>query len=178
MGGARRRGRFVTARARRPGLERPADWIASVRLVAAPFVLLEVAIERGNYPDGDEPWAWALAVAFALGAIALFRFRERAAVALIWDTALVSGFVVLYGFEPSSPVRQLLVLLVVEAALRYGKAGAAWSVASAPALALFEWRASERLDVSYDPGHVLAPIGFQLLVGLIVGALAERARVR
>jgi len=162
---------------RRPGLEQPADWIAWVRLVAAPFVLLEVAIERGNYPDGDERWAWALAVAFALGAIVL-RTSDRAAAALVWDTALVSGFVVLYGFEPSSPAREFLLLVVVEAALRYGKAGAAWCVASAPALALFEWRASDRLDVEYDPGHVLGPLGLQLLVGLIVGRLADRAGIR
>ncbi len=158
-------------------LERPGDWIAWVRLAAAPFALLEVAVEHGNYPDGHERWAWALAVAFALGAIALFRTRELAAVGLVWDTVVVSGFVVLYGFEPNSPVRQLLVLVVVEAALRYGKAGAAWSVASAPALALFEWRAADRLDVPYDPGHVLGPMGIQLLVGLIVGVLAERARI-
>lgn len=163
---------------RRPELERPADWIAWVRLVAAPFVLLEVVIERGNYPDGHERWAWILAGAFALGAVALFRARGAAPLALAWDTALVSGFVVLYGFEPSSPAREFLLLVVVEAGLRYGKAGAAWCVASAPALALFEWRASDRLGVEYDPGHVLGPLGLQLLVGLIVGRLADRAGIR
>jgi hypothetical protein len=152
------------------------DLIPWARLAAAPFALLEVAIERGNYPDGHEAWAWALAAGFAAGAVVLVVVPWRLP-GLLLDAAAVSGFVVLYGFEPGSPVRQLLVLAVVEAALRYGKAGAAWCLASAPALALFEWRASDRLDVAYDPGHVLGPIGVQLLVGLIVGALAERARI-
>jgi hypothetical protein len=160
----------------------PADWIAWIRLVAAPFALLEVAIERGNYPAGDERWAWAIGATFALGAVAFFLAHRRgaapralAAAALVFDTLVVSAYVVLYGFEPSSPVRQLLILVAIEAALRYGRLGAAWAVTSAPALAVFEWRASERLDVAYDPGHVVFPIGLQLLVGLIVGTLARRA---
>jgi hypothetical protein len=160
----------------------PADWIAWIRLLAAPFALLEVAIERGNYPEGDEPWAWAIGATFAAGAVGLFLAHRRAlapralaAAALVFDTAVVSAYVVLYGFEPGSPVRQLLILVVIEAALRYGRVGAAWAITSAPALAVFEWRASERLDVPYDPGHVVFPIGLQLLVGLIVGTLARRA---
>ena len=161
-------------------LEEPADWIACIRLAAAPFVLLEVAVERPNYPPGHERWAWALAVSFAVGALVLSGFRRRgidpAAPALVWDTTIVSAFVVLYGFEPSSPVRQLLLVVVIESALRYGRSGAAWCVASVPALALFEWRASSRLDVAYDPGHVLAPLGVQLLAGLIVGARVARPR--
>jgi hypothetical protein len=161
----------------------PADWIAWIRLVAAPFAILEVAVERGNYPEGDERWAWAISATFAAGAAALFFAHRRklapralGAAALVFDTVVVSAYVVLYGFEPSSPVRQLLILVVIEAALRYGRAGAAWALTSAPALALFEWRASDRLDAPYDPGHVVFPIGLQLLVGLIVGTLVSRAR--
>jgi hypothetical protein len=170
--------------ARRVGgrLDDTEAWIAYVRVVAVPFVLLEVAIERGNYPPGHEAWAWALAVTFAVGAVALFaawglRIAAGAvgAVALVFDTAVVSGYAVLYGFEPNSPVRHLLLLVVVEAALRYGKRGAAWAVASAPALAVFEWRAADRLDVPFDPGHVIFPIALQILVGLIVGSLTARA---
>lgn len=162
-----------------PELRHARDWIAPIRVVIAPFALLEVAIERGNYPAGHEPWAWAGALAFAAGSLVLFAAgRGRAGggrtslAGLAFDTAVVSAFVILYGFEPGSPVRQLLVLVVVEAALLYGKAGAAWAVTSAPALAVFEWRVSDRLDVSYDPGHVVFPIGLQILVGLIVGTLA------
>ena len=170
---------------KRPRLRDEEDWIAWIRVAAAPFALLEVVIERGNYPPGHEAWAWSLGAAFSAGACALLLAHRRrvagrllAGLALLFDTAVVSGYVVLYGFEPSSPVRQLLVLVVVEAALRYGRRGALWAISSAPALALFEWRASERLDVPYDPGHVVFPIGLQVLAGLVVGALAERGPAR
>ena len=166
-----------------PDLGDARAWIAPIRLVIGPFALLEVAIERGNYPPGHEKWAWATAGVFAAGAVALFLFeRERrdgkaAAVAgLVLDTAAVSAFVVIYGFEPGSPVRQLLVLVVVEAALRYGLRGAAWAITSAPALAVFEWRVSDRLELPYDPGHVVFPIGIQLLIGLLVGSLVSRRK--
>jgi hypothetical protein len=168
-------------------LRDPEAWIAWIRLVAVPFVFLEVAIERGNYPPGDERWAWAFASVFALGGALFFLFERRElfprtrlytrAFALAFDLAVVSAFVVLYGYEPNSPVRQLLFLPVIEAGLRYGRLGGVTTpLASAPALALFERRASGVLDVSFDAGHVIFPIGLQLLVGLLVGTLAERAR--
>jgi hypothetical protein len=162
-------------------LRSTASWVPWVRLVAVPFVFLEVAIERGNYPPGYERWAWAVAAVFAAGAVVLFAAHRRGTdvphPAYVFDVAIVSAYVVIYSFEPGSPVRQLLFLPVVEAALRWGRLGGVVApVASAPALAVFEWKVSDRLGVPYDPGHVIFPVGLQLLVGLIVGALAERAR--
>lgn len=142
-------------------------WIRWVRLAAAPFALLEAAVE--DYPPGHEAWAWALAVVFAAGALVLFR-RDRPALGLMLDLGVVSGFVVLYAFDPGTPVRQLFFLVVLEAALRYGTLGGALvPLAHVPALALFEWRLAEPFDV----GHVLGPFGLQLLVGLVAGRLAR-----
>jgi len=156
-----------------------AAWIVWVRLAAVPFVFLEVAVERGNYPAGDERWAWTLAALFAFGAVILLFLRDRAAIALAFDWAVVSSWVVLYSFEAGTPVRQLLVLPVVEAALRYGvRGGALFPFASLPALAFFEWRQAESLGLHpFDPGHVVGPVGVQLLVGLAVGGLAGRLRL-
>jgi hypothetical protein len=149
----------------------PVSWVRWVRLAAAPIALVEVAIEHGNYPSGDEGWAWALAAAFALGAAGLAA-RPFRLPGLAFDVAAVSGFVVLYGFEPSSPVRELFFLTAVEAALLFRYAGALLApLAAVPALALFEARAADRLDVPFDPGHVVGPAGLQLLVGLVVATL-------
>jgi hypothetical protein len=152
--------------------------IAYVRLLAVPFAFLEVALEE--YPPGDEPWAWAAAAALAAGSagfLSLSRhggFPGLGLAALSFDAAWISCWLVLYGYEPGSPVRQLLFLPLVEAALRYGILGAVlFPPTSIPALALFEWRQSERVNAGFDVGHALFPVGLQLLVGLVVGALVE-----
>jgi hypothetical protein len=173
--------------ARRPTLstelERPEvrdAWIAWGRAAAVPLVLLEVAIEHGNYPGGSEAFAWALASALAIGAPVLLLLPRRRATALAFDWAIVSCFVAVYSFEPGTPVRQLLFLPVVEAALRYGiRGGLLAPLASAPALAFFEWRQAFHLDLHpFDPGHIAGPVGIQLLVGLALGAVLERAGQR
>ena len=148
-----------------------------------PFVLLEVAVERGNYPSGDERLAWALAAAFAAAAAGLLLARGRpwaAPAGLVLDVALVSSFVGLYSFEAGTTVRQLLVLPVVEGALLYGlRGGLLLPLASLPALALFEWRQAERLDLHpFDIGHVLGPAAIQLVVGVAVGGLVARLERR
>jgi hypothetical protein len=169
-----------------PGLEQRearAGWIAWARTAAVPFVLLEVAVERGNYPPGDERLAWALAGGFAAVALVLLRAREHgwaAPVGLVLDAAFVSAFVALYSFEAGTTARQLLVLPVLEGALLYAlRGGLLLPLASLPALAFFEWRQAERLDLHpFDPGHVLGPVGIQLVVGVAVGTLVRRLEGR
>jgi hypothetical protein len=143
-----------------------------------PIALAEVLIERGNYPPGDEKWAWATTVALAVGALVFFRLRVPAIPALVFDLAVVSCYVLVYSFELGTPVRQLLLLPVLEGALRYGlRGGLVTSLLTLPALALFEWRQAVRLDLyPFDIGHVLGPFGIELLLGLVVGALVGRLR--
>ncbi|MGH3038174.1 MAG: hypothetical protein ACRDLZ_02015 [Gaiellaceae bacterium] len=154
----------------RRGLER---WVPRARLIAVPFAFAEVAIEAGNYPPGYERWAWTTAGVFAVGAVVLF-FAPHPLAGVLFDAAIVSAFVCIYSFEPSSPVRELYFLPVVEAGLFYGvRGGLLLPLASAPALAFFESKASDELGVAFDPGHVLTPIGLQIAVGLVVGWLAQ-----
>ena len=159
----------------RPNLA-PEEWIPWIRVLAVPFALADVAFE--DWPGGHAAWAWGLAAAFAAGAVALLALRAAPApLALAFDLAVVSGFVCLYGFEPSSAVRQLFVLTALEGGLLLGRSGAvAAALASAPALAVFEWRSADRLDERFDGGHVLGPVGIQILVGLAVAALAQGRR--
>jgi hypothetical protein len=152
------------------------SWIPRVRLVVVPFAFLEVAIERGNYPAGYERWAWTTSAVFAVGALVLFFARGRL-VAAAFDTAIVSAFVCIYSFEPSSPVRELLFLPVLEAGILFGaRGGVLWPLSSVPALWFFERQTSDQLGEPYDVGHILGPVGLQILVGLVVGTLADRAR--
>jgi hypothetical protein len=149
-------------------------WIPRARLIAVPFAFAEVAIESGNYPPGYERWAWTTAAVFAVGAVVLF-FARHPFAGIFFDAVIVSAFVCIYSFEPSSPVRELLFLPVIEAGLYYGvRGGLVLPPASAPSLAFFESKASDELGVAFDPGHLLGPIGLQLVVGIVVGWLAQR----
>jgi hypothetical protein len=146
-----------------------ADWIPRIRLIAAPFAILEVLIERGNYPPGYERLAWLVTGVFVAGALVLF-FSTRSG--LPWAPA--AGLAV-YSFEAGTPVRQILFLAVVEAGILYGRlGGTVTAFATAPALAFFESKQSDDLSVPFDPGHVLGPVGLALLIGLVVGTLSDR----
>ena len=136
-------------------------WIPRARLIAVPFAFAEVAIESGNYPPGYERWAWTTAAVFAVGAVALF-FAPHPLAGILFDAAIVSAFVCIYSFEPSSPVRELLFLPVVEAGLFYGvRGGLLLPLVSAPSLAFFEVevvrRARGRLRLGPRPGADRAP---------------------
>lgn len=145
-----------------------------------PFVLLEVLTEE--YAPGEETVAWVLAGSLAAGALGLAAAGREGrpawlgATALVFDTAFLSAWAVLYAVEPGTPARELLVLAAVEAGLRYGRRGALWAAATIPALALFEARLADALGTSFDVGHAVFPAGLYLLVGLVVGALTERWR--
>jgi hypothetical protein len=161
-----------------------ADWIPWVRLIAIPFSILEVLIERGNYPPGYERWAWLVTGVFVGGAALLFFLvrlgsRWAAAAGLGFDLVVLSSYVAVYSLEAGTPVRQILFLAIVEAGVLYGRLGGAITAfATAPALAFFESKQSDDLSVPFDPGHVLGPVGLALLIGLVVGTLTERTGSR
>lgn len=121
-----------------------------------------------------------LVASLAVAAVAFPAARHEGATAwlgaaaLVFDTAFLSVWAVLYAVEPGTPARELLVLAAVEAGLRYGRLGSLWALATLPGLAAFERRLAGSLDAPFDLGHAIFPAGLYLLVGLVVGALSER----
>ena len=162
-------------------------WIGGIRLAAVPFAIFQVAIASG-YPSGYRVWAWVTTGVFTVGALALFWLSRRdwprttqsrlGLVALAFDFAVVSAYVLIFSFEDASPVRQLMYLPLVEAALRYGIWGAVVFVAaSAPVLAVFESLREHRSDPrTYHLDYVTLQLGIELLMGLFVGWLVGRLR--
>src|SRR3712207_118957 len=125
-------------------------WIAWIRLVAVPFAVVEVGVVSNDYPEGYHGWAWIATGALGVGAIVLFVLtraelekRARALVgvaALVFDFAIVAAFVLIFTFEPGTPIRQLLFLPLVESALRFGlRGGLLFPVATVPVLVVTEW---------------------------------------
>ena len=121
-----------------------------------------------------------------MGALTLFAVSRReltkpalqriGLTALAFDFAVVSTYTLIFSFEDASPVRQLMYLPLVEAALRYGIVGAmAVVVASAPVMAVFEWLRERRFEPRmYRIDYVTLQLGIEVLIGLIVGWLMLR----
>jgi signal transduction histidine kinase len=172
----------------RAGLRRVRElerWIAWVRVVGVAFAVFQVAL-TGDYPAGYRTWGWIITAVLAVGAAALFVLARRdwsergqralGLAAVTFDFAIVSAFVLEYSFERSGPVRQLLFLPLIEAAVRYGIPGALVLVAaSAPVIATFEWLRERQFGIDrYRLDYVTLQIGIELLLGAIVGWLLLR----
>jgi K+-sensing histidine kinase KdpD len=104
--------------------------------------------------------------------------RVVAAFALLFDTAVICGYALLYSFEYGNPTRWALIFVVVEAALRYGiRGGVLVPIALFPYFAFVEWwRDREFGPPEFVWDRVTFPSGMLLLTGLIVGWLVARLR--
>jgi signal transduction histidine kinase len=157
-------------------------WIARVRVAAVLFGVVEVGLLSTGYPSGYEGYAWLVTAAFAAGALALFLVSSRADprlvgfVALVFDAAVIGAYATVFSFEYGSPTRWALILVVAEAALRYGLVGAlAVPVALLPFLVFAEWwRAHHFKGPSFLWDRVTFPFGVFLITGAIVGWLVRR----
>ena len=160
-------------------------WIASVRLGGLAFAVLEVGAFSVDYPAGYERWAWGLTGLFAIGAVALFVLARRgdprraqvlSAAALAFDTAVVCGYAVVFAYEYGNPTRWTLIVVVVEAGLRYGlRGGLGLPVLLVPFFGFVEWwRAHEFGPPGFELDRVTFPVGVLAITGVIVGRLVER----
>ena len=162
-------------------------WLALIRLVAVPFGAFQVAVAT-DYPHNYERWAWVTTGLFAAGTLLILWLSRRGLrppaqvalgySALAFDFAVVSAYVLLYSFDQGSPIRQVMFLPIVEAALRFGIPGAVGlALASTPVMAIFEWLRERRLAPrSYHVNYVTLQIGLEILLALIVGWLVDRMR--
>jgi signal transduction histidine kinase len=162
-------------------------WLAWVRAIGVPFAIFQVAI-GSNYPSGYERWAWLVTGIFAIGTAILLALSRRdfepgwqralGAAALCFDFAIVSAYVLIYSFQQGSPIRQIIYLPIVEAALRYAILGAvAVALATAPVIAVFEYlRERKVVPHEYHVDYVTLQVGVELMVALIVGWLVQRLR--
>src|SRR5437773_8224651 len=159
-------------------------WIAVVRLLAVPFAVFQVASST-DFPAGYRPWAWGATGVLAAGAVVLFAVsraplpprgaRIEDALAVAFDFAIVTTFVLVYHYEAGTPTPQLLFLPLVEAAVRFGMAGAlAIAVFSSPVAVEYEELRSDRFGGGYRWNYVTFQIGVELLMALIVGWLVRR----
>ncbi len=159
-------------------------WIANVRVCAVVFAVGQVALSTG-YPPGYENLAWTTTAVFGIGTAILFWLSRRdlprhrqvllAFVALGFDTVLIASYLLIYNFESGTPVRQVMYLAIVEAAVRFAVIGPLVLTAlTLPVLIEFERLRSEHAGESFHADYVTFQAGSQVITGLIVGWLVLR----
>jgi signal transduction histidine kinase len=165
-------------------------WAAWVRLAAVPWAALEVGVLSREYPNGYEAAAWVATATLAAGALAFFlllrqdltraQLRRTGLAALVFDTAIISAFALIFTFESGAPARSLIYVPVLEAALRYGLRGIAFvPTVIMPILVAIEWWRSEHFGPeSFNADNVVFPGGLQLIIAAIVGRLTDRLRTQ
>jgi signal transduction histidine kinase len=159
-------------------------WIAWVRAGAVAFAVFQVIFGSG-YPPLYERHAWIITGIFAVGAAAIlalsrrdFSLRGQRALAVgatLFDTLVVCTYLLVYSFEAGSPIRQIVYLAVVEAAVRFGRLGAtAVTALSVPFLIEFEHLRATRTGAAFRADYITFQVGGQIIFGLIVGWLVVR----
>jgi signal transduction histidine kinase len=159
-------------------------WLAWIRAGAVPFAALQSAI-TSSYPPGHEAWAWATTTVLAVGAAIIWWLARHdltpqglarlGFAALAFDFLIVTSFVLSLTFVRATPVRQLLILVLIEAAFRYGiPGGLGFVVANVPTLVAYESLRSDHFDERFHYENITLQIGVEVMIALIVGWLVER----
>ena len=162
-------------------------WIAWVRLGGVVFAVLEVGVFTARFPPGYLQAAWSLTGAFAFGTVLFLwlahsdnagRLRAVGLAAVVFDTAVIAAYGVVFSYEYGNQTRFALVFVVLEAALRYGLVGGVvLPILLIPNFWFVEWWRVRHFSPP-GPGflsdRISFPAGLLLLSGLIAGWLVRR----
>ena len=160
-------------------------WIGWVRLGGVVFALLEVGFFSSDFPRQYNGAAWVITIVFGVGAVALFFLIDRSsestlrlvgAFSLVFDTAVIWSYGIVFTFEFGNQTRWATIFVVVEAALRFGLlGGAVFPVAAGGYFAFNEWwRGHYFGPPGFTADRVTFPTGVIFLTGLIIGWLVRR----
>ncbi len=130
-------------------------------------------------------WAWLTTAVFAAGAAVFFVLARSALgnahpfaqslVAQIFDTAIVTSYVMVFSFARGTPVQQVLYIDLAAACVRFEiPGGIALAVVSAPIVAVFERLRDDQLHINFSWKLVAFQTGLELMMALIVGWLVRR----
>jgi signal transduction histidine kinase len=160
-------------------------WFAVLRVASVPLAV-GMVVATTSFPSGYRFWAWATCGLLALGTAVLFaltwwidfdlRGRRRVSeAAVLFDTAIVFGFMFLYAYRNGQPTWALFYLPIIEAGLRFGMAGGVGvALAAAPVLVAAEfWRSRHFMPHSFRDDSVALRAALGVIVGAVVGQLTS-----
>jgi signal transduction histidine kinase len=154
-------------------------WVAIVRLLAVAFAIFQVALSKGAPPHHDL-YAWITTAVMGAGAALLYLAVQRlptvvAFAGLAFDVAIASAFTLLYAWQPGTPLRQVLDLVVIEGTTLFAtRGGVGVALATTPVLAWFEKLRSDRFLGQYRVEYVTLQLGVEVLIAMLVGWLVRR----
>jgi signal transduction histidine kinase len=160
-------------------------WVAWIRFGGAAFALLEVAVFSTNPLPSYRPAQWSITGVFVAGSLALWAVTRIAPetwmpvvgpTALVFDAAVIGAYALVFSYEYGNQTRWAMIFVVVEGAMRYGRAGGLLvPLALVPYFWFNEWwRAREFGPPGFVADRVTFISGVLVLSGLIVGWLVSR----
>jgi signal transduction histidine kinase len=154
--------------------------LAIVRLALVPLAFAQLLNAGDDFPPGYEPAAWiALGGQLAAAVVLLWcsliwrgRRRNLAIAGLVVDLAVSVALIFIYSFQAGQPLRTLLFLVVLEAALFYRvRGGVTVALLGIPILVGAEaWRATQ---FGYDSQveSIVLRVATAIALGLVIGRL-------
>ena len=163
--------------------DRVGDWFGFLRLAAVPLAAVRVLVGYETYPSGHGAAAWAVTAVFAVGAVAIwiarrsFRRIPRALAygEILFDTAVVTAYAVVFSFEDGQPFWSLFFVPPLEAGVRLGfTAGTLAVLPMAAGILGAELFRAERFEpAEFRAAPVVIRIAIALLMGSVVGRLVD-----
>jgi signal transduction histidine kinase len=160
--------------------------LALVRVALVPLTVLKVALDRDDFPSsGYETAAWAVVAAHVVLALAIallarrptLRPRYLAGLGVAADLALTTGLMFAFAWEPAQPLRALIFLVVLEAALFFRFwGGLAVAAATIPVLVGLELWRNHDLDAIVRWDAAILRILVAVALGAVVGRLVDMER--
>jgi signal transduction histidine kinase len=160
-------------------------WVAWIRLGGATFALLEVAIFSTNPLPSYRAAQWSITGVFVAGSLGLWAVTRIAPeawmpvvgpTALVFDAAVIGAYALVFSYEYGNQTRWAMIFVVVEGAMRYGRAGGVLvPLVLIPYFWFNEWwRAREFGPPGFVADRVTFISGVLVLSGLVVGWLVSR----
>jgi signal transduction histidine kinase len=160
-----------------------------IRVVAGPAAIFYIARDDNDYPRGYREAAYAVCGIFAVAAVVaavvgtrrlsrVTRIRFDATM-LALDFGVLAALELIQDFEPAQPARTLFFVPILEGALRFGLVGGAGvGLATLGVLTAAELRQFGPDDPSFQVRVLFFRGGVGLLLGLLVGRLADDLRTQ
>lgn len=151
------------------------------RLLVAVWALTEWLLAPDRYPADVQTQAAGLVVLLGIGGPLLFLAHRRlttlraqrrfGVIAYAFDLALALGVVLLFPLDPASSTSAILILIALEAAVRFDLAGAlhAYALIALTVLAVQLWMRPDA-DLSFEPWSVAFRMtAFALVIVIVAG---------